>query len=329
MMQAMKGVRYLQTRAVTQAVSELSVPVPWGEIRGRVWGPDHGRPVLCLHGWADNCGTFNTLIPFLPKEYRYVAVDLAGHGQSSHRPPGVFYAFPSYVMDVRRVVDALQWSKFSIIGHSMGGNIAGMFSALYPEMVDSIVLLDSYGFLPSDQKEIPEVMRKGMDEMLQYEKKTGEDKRRVYTYEKAAERLLAANPNLSEQSVHVLLERGLVQVEGGVMFSRDFRINLKNIARISLEQSVELHSKIQASVLVILAEAGFDKLYLKAKDQKTAMSALLQAYRDRNHTVVKIPGDHHVHLNNPEAVAPLVTDFLQAKVLSQSDTEPDEQSSKL
>ncbi|XP_065814618.1 serine hydrolase-like protein isoform X2 [Labrus bergylta] len=265
MMQAMKGVRYLQTRTVTQAVSELSVPVPWGEIRGRVWGPDHGRPVLCLHGWADNCGTFNTLIPFLPKEYRYVAVDLAGHGQSSHRPPGVFYAFPSYVMDVRRVVDALQWSKFSIIGHSMGGNIAGMFSALYPEMVDSIVLLDSYGFLPSDQKEIPEVMRKGMDEMLQYEKKTEEDKRRVYTYEKAAER----------------------------------------------------------------AEAGFDKLYLKATNQKTAISALLQAYRDRNHTVVKIPGDHHVHLNNPEAVAPLVSDFLQTKVLSQSDAEPDEQSSKL
>lgn len=48
-------------------VSQLSVPVPWGEIRGKVWGPDHGRPVLCLHGWADNCGSFNTVIPLLPK----------------------------------------------------------------------------------------------------------------------------------------------------------------------------------------------------------------------------------------------------------------------
>lgn len=48
-------------------VSEISVPVPWGQIRGKAWGPDHGRPVLCLHGWADNCGTFNTLIPLLPK----------------------------------------------------------------------------------------------------------------------------------------------------------------------------------------------------------------------------------------------------------------------
>jgi len=41
--------------------------VPWGEMRGQVWGPPHGRPVLCLHGWADNSGSFNTLIPLLPK----------------------------------------------------------------------------------------------------------------------------------------------------------------------------------------------------------------------------------------------------------------------
>lgn len=41
--------------------------VPWGEIKGKAWGPERGRPVLCLHGWADNCGTFNTLIPLLPK----------------------------------------------------------------------------------------------------------------------------------------------------------------------------------------------------------------------------------------------------------------------
>ncbi|KAK5899456.1 hypothetical protein CesoFtcFv8_008936 [Champsocephalus esox] len=171
---------------VKPEVSELSIPVPWGEIRGRAWGPEHGRPVLCLHGRSDNSGTFNTLIPLLPKECRYVAVDLAGHGLSSHRPAGVLYTFPANVADVRRIVDCLQWTTFTIIGHSMGGNIAALFSALYPEMVDAFILLDAYGFLPTDQKEIPKVMRQGMDEMLQYEKKT-EEKKRVYTYEKAAE----------------------------------------------------------------------------------------------------------------------------------------------
>ncbi|KAM4584730.1 serine hydrolase-like protein [Odontesthes bonariensis] len=316
MQQVLKGVRHMASSSVKQAVSDLSVPVPWGKIRGKAWGPDHGHPVLCLHGWADNCGTFDTLLPLLPKECRYVAVDLAGHGLSSHRPAGVLYAFPSYVMDVRRVVDALQWSRFSIIGHSMGGNIAGMFSALYPEMVDALILLDSYGFLPTDPKEMPRVLRQGLDEMIHFEKKM-EDKKKVYTYEKAVERLLAGNRSLSEQSAKILLERGLVQVEGGVAFSRDFRINLKNIARISLEQSLELQSRIRASVMVILAESGFEKMFAES-EQKKFTAALLRGYRDRNHTVVTVPGDHHVHLNSPEVVAPLASDFLQNKVLSSS-----------
>ncbi|XP_062284822.1 serine hydrolase-like protein isoform X2 [Scomber scombrus] len=300
---------------VKQAVSELSLPVPWGEIRGKIWGPDHGRPVLCLHGWADNCGTFNTLIPHLPKECRYVAVDLPGHGLSSHRPPRVFYSFSAYVADVRRVVNGLQWTKFSIIGHSMGGNIAAMFSALHPDMLEAIVLLDAFGFLPINPTEISKVLRQGMDEMLQFEKQT-EDKRRVYTYEKAFERLLAANPILSEESVNILLERGLVQVERRFVFSRDLRVNFKNIERISLEQSLKMQSRTQASVLVILADEGFGKTFPESGQQKLT-NTLLQGYRGRTHTVVTVPGDHHVHLNNPEVIAPFVSNFLQTKVLSQ------------
>lgn len=37
------------------------------------------------------------------------------------------------------------------------------------------------------------------------------------------------------------------------------------------------------------------------------------------HTVVTVPGNHHVHLNEPENVAPIVSDFLRTRVLSQSD----------
>lgn len=49
---------------------------------------------------------FSSSLSFL-SECRYVAVDLAGHGRSSHRAAGVFYSFPSYVMDVRRVIDGV------------------------------------------------------------------------------------------------------------------------------------------------------------------------------------------------------------------------------
>ncbi|XP_006787429.1 serine hydrolase-like protein [Neolamprologus brichardi] len=300
--------------SVKQEVSELSIPVPWGEIRGKAWGPEHGHPVLCLHGWADNCGSFNTLIPFLPQECRYVAVDIPGHGLSSHRPPGVFYSFPAYAVDVRRVAESLSWTKFSIMGHSMGGNIAVMFSTLYPEMVDGIIVLDVFGFVPTDPKEIPRIMRQGMEEMLKFEKKA-EEKKRVYTYEKAVERLLAANPTLSERSIQTLLERGLTQVEGGFVFSRDLRVNFKNIERITLEQSLEMQSLIQAPVLLILADKGIGPASWEPSQKLT--SKLLQVYQERNDSVVRVPGSHHVHLDNPEVVAPFICDFLQTKVLSQ------------
>ncbi|KAM3623678.1 uncharacterized protein V6R79_014219 [Siganus canaliculatus] len=300
---------------MSREVSELSVPVPWGEIRGKIWGPDHGRPVLCLHGWADNCGSFNSLIPLLPTECRYVALDLVGHGRSSHRLPGAFYSVPDYVVDVRLVADALQLKKFSIIGHSMGGDVAAMFTALYPEMVDALILLDAFGFLPTNSTEITKVMRQGIVEMLQYEKKA-QEKKRVYSYEKAVERLQTANPALSERSVHVLLERGLAQVEGGFVFSRDLRVNFKNIVRLSLEQNLELQSRIKAPVLLVLAEEGSSRGLSEPAQQKY-IKTILQCLQDRNRSVVKIPGDHHIHLNKPEVVAPPVCDFLYTKVLSQ------------
>ncbi|MEQ2283752.1 hypothetical protein AMECASPLE_014863 [Ameca splendens] len=173
---------------------------------------------------------------------------------------------------------------------------------------------------------MPKAVRQGMDEMIQFEKKIEDVKTRVYTYDKAVQRLLVGNQSLTEESAKILLERGLVEVEGGVVFSRDFRINLKNVVHISLEQSLELQSRIEASVLVVLAESGFEKTFA---DHKKVTSALLQAYRDRHDTVVKVPGDHHVHLNNPEAVASLVSEFLQNKALSASTGSGDVHSPKL
>lgn len=44
---------------------------------------------------------------------------------------------------------------------------------------------------------------------------------------------------------------------------------------------------------------------------------LIQMFVSSQHTVVTVAGDHHVHLNNPEAVAPLLSDFLQTAAVPQ------------
>ncbi|XP_016327005.1 serine hydrolase-like protein [Sinocyclocheilus anshuiensis] len=327
MLPAFTSLRHFATNTMRRAVSEFRMTVPWGEMRGQVWGPSNGRPVLCLHGWADNCGTFNTLIPLLPKDWRFVAIDFPGHGLSSHRPDGCFYTFPLYVADVRRVVEALQWKRFSIIGHSMGGNVAGIFSALYPEMVDAVVLLDTYGFLPTQVTDMFKNVRKGINDQIQYDNKTEERKERVYTYEKVKERLKAANPSLSDQSADILLERAVREVEGGFVFTRDFRINLKNIVNNNMEQCLHMMSLVKAPVMILLAKDGLFKTFILPDGY---VDMILKSWTDQKATIVDVEGDHHIHLNKPESVASIITDFLQSHSPDKTESESNNnQSSKL
>ena len=44
-----------------------------------------------MHGWQDNAGSFDRLIPLLPRNHAYLAIDLPGHGLSSRIPNGMQY----------------------------------------------------------------------------------------------------------------------------------------------------------------------------------------------------------------------------------------------
>lgn len=60
-------------------------------ISGKWWGPRTEQPIIAIHGWQDNAGTWDTLIPLLPESISVLAIDLPGHGLSSHYPKGHFY----------------------------------------------------------------------------------------------------------------------------------------------------------------------------------------------------------------------------------------------
>ncbi|NXT83450.1 SEHL2 protein, partial [Zapornia atra] len=195
--------------------SELKFPVPWGHVAAKAWGPSEGYPVLCLHGWLDNANTFDKLIPLLPRDCYYVAMDFSGHGLSSHRPAGSPYYFLDYVSEVRRVVAALQWRQFTLIGHSMGGSVAGMFCFLYPEMVDRLILLETLGFLltPEDTEAWLESQRMVIDTILSLEAKQQTPKAR--SPEAALQRLLEANSHLTAEGGAILLQRGATETPAG------------------------------------------------------------------------------------------------------------------
>ncbi|XP_030753851.1 probable serine hydrolase [Sitophilus oryzae] len=97
---------------------EVAIPVPWGYIRGKWWGPTDKRPILTLHGSQDNCGSFDRLIPLLNTDTGYLAIDLSGHGYSSRLPTGVPYDITTYLSAIHYTKKHLGWSRLTLMVHT-------------------------------------------------------------------------------------------------------------------------------------------------------------------------------------------------------------------
>src|SRR5690625_7580011 len=91
-------------------------------------------PVLALHGWLDNSASFNVLAPQL-KNLHLVALDLAGHGQSDHRPGSAPYNIWEDVAEIFAVADQLGWSRFALMGHSRGAMISMLAAGTFRERI--------------------------------------------------------------------------------------------------------------------------------------------------------------------------------------------------
>lgn len=150
-------------------IDELEFEVPYGKLAAKTWHEeiDGCKRILALHGWMDNSGSFDTLIPKLKHDdgLYIVALDLPGHGKSSQLPPGSSYSDLTILMEVRRFLVQLDWiqsneshktfnkKKFSIVGHSLGAGVGLYYASLYPDEVDEVILLDfmKSRTMPSEQ----------------------------------------------------------------------------------------------------------------------------------------------------------------------------------
>lgn len=105
-----------------------------------------GAPtVLLVHGFSGSRDNWNRIAHRLTKKYHVVAVDLPGHGDT--QAPATFgYQLADLSDAVRQFVLALGIQKdLHIAGHSLGGGIAVLYSALYFLEVKSVLLVDTAG----------------------------------------------------------------------------------------------------------------------------------------------------------------------------------------
>ncbi len=265
-------------------------------VAARRWGNSSGIPVLALHGWLDNAASFDFLAPFLP-DLQIIAIDLAGHGHSEHRPPGMKYHYVDYIDDVVAVADALEWNRFALLGHSLGAGICSVVAGCFPEMVTHLALLEGIGPMSKEAEETAPSLSRSI---RQLKKQTLEQRTPLYPdFETAVEARFKVG-DMQMESVRRLMQRNLSETEGGLTWNSDPRLKTGSPLFMTEGQVREILKNIIAPTLLVTGDKGLFKRRIRLAERNACIGNIQQKV---------LPGGHHLHLDNPEPVAALINDF--------------------
>ncbi|KAB8313023.1 esterase [Erwinia endophytica] len=98
-----------------------------------------GSPVVLIHGLFGSLDNLAVLARGLKDNHPIVQIDVRNHGLSPHATEMNYLLM---AQDVLETLDNLGIDQFAVIGHSMGGKIAMTLTALVPERVKHLVVID-------------------------------------------------------------------------------------------------------------------------------------------------------------------------------------------
>ena len=126
-----------------------------------IYFEDHGRgePVIAVHGLIENTTYWKNITDDLTKKYRFIAMDMRGHGQTviSGEP----YGFDADAIgdDIVALADHLKIERFHLLTHSTGGFIGVRYAMRDSSRLASLILTDTgsaTSVLPGDPESIRE-----------------------------------------------------------------------------------------------------------------------------------------------------------------------------
>ncbi|MBS3803339.1 MAG: alpha/beta hydrolase [Oleiphilaceae bacterium] len=255
-------------------------------------------PVIMLHGWLDNCLSFTELAPDISAETDVYAIDMSGHGYSGHRPPGQGYLLADYVAELAELLDTAFNQPVDLVGHSLGGIVALMYAAIFPEKVRKLVTIDSLGPMTKAPDDAPAQLRRGIAKRL-----SGSVGHTVYpSIEEAARARAGGMIPLSAGVARQLVGRNLKSVERGFQWRTDPKLRHPSLMTYTESQAIAFLQSVKTETLLVRAEDGLLSKSEKWPRRLAAMTAC---------THVVVPGAHHCHLDgNTRPTANSVRGFL-------------------
>ncbi|MBH8563561.1 alpha/beta hydrolase [Nostoc sp. CENA67] len=251
------------------------------------------KPLLLLHGLADNAVVWSSLGDYLAADYHIVAPDMRGHGESSK--PEKDYSFASAIADLEVLMDQLGWSSAHVVSHSWTGKLAAIWARQNPKRLRSLILVDPIFIwkMPNFLKlTLPILYRvlpflKGMGPFTSYEE----------AEQQARQLSLYQGWTVLQQQV---FQAGIEQKPDGSWGSK-FTVAARNEIFEEVLQVPGFTIPLDIPSLFIQPEKGVNRQDWQLQPYKTYL---------KNLRLCRVPGNHWPFLSNPEAFNRTVAAFL-------------------
>jgi pimeloyl-ACP methyl ester carboxylesterase len=129
------------TRALAVPFTDERATVEGAEVHYLAWGQPGRRGLVFVHGGGAHAHWWTHVAATFARDFRVLAVDLSGHGDSDHRDT---YDLEQWTREVMAVADAGRVDGDPVIvGHSMGGFVTIATAALHGDRLTGVIVCDS------------------------------------------------------------------------------------------------------------------------------------------------------------------------------------------
>jgi pimeloyl-ACP methyl ester carboxylesterase len=271
----------------------------------RVWGRAGAPPLFLLHGWMDVAASFQFLVDRFSRDWHVIAPDWRGFGLSEWCRDG--YWFPDYYADLEALLELYQpGAPVFLVGHSMGGVVASMYSGIRPDRVARLVSMEGLGLARHAPDQAPARYAQWLDQL-------GEPAsfRPYRSFDEVAARLRKTNPRLTEERAAFLARQWAKRQDNGefVLLS-DPAHKTVNPYLFRIDEAIACWRRITAPVLLVSGKLS--EIPARMKDTPEQLAERKGAFRNRREIELDDAG-HMMHHDQPERLAPLIEQFLLEK----------------
>jgi len=257
------------------------------------WGGDESARIFVLcHGGSAHAHWWDQVAPQLKRYGRVIALDLRGHGRSAWAE---VYGAGNHIADLKAFLREQIGRPAVLVGHSMGGEVAQRVTADCPELVTTLILVDSPHGGPPLLTRLKWRWKRRKQHLGRPEFRTPEELVRKF-------RLSPPGDNLSREQLADLAVKGAERLPNG---NWAFRFDPKT-RKMLPGWKRHLRFPLRNIRVPTLILRGEHSMLLTARVARTMHR------RIRGSSFKQIPGaHHHVPLDNPAATAAAIIEFVE------------------